>query len=194
MMLEVELKFPLADEAALRERLQTVAAVEGEPIQQADTYYNHPSRDFARTDEALRVRSVDGDAWVTYKGPRVSDGSEGTAAKTRFELELPLAAETAEGWAEMLGRLGFREVATVRKVRTPFQLERGGRRLELTIDQVEGVGTFAEVESVAEEKDKQGAETAVIELARELGLDNPEPRSYLEMLLTAGSQPSAEAD
>lgn len=177
-MLEVELKFPLTDPAAFRKRLLALGAVEKETVEQADAYYNHPSRDFAQTDEALRVRSVGDKAWVTYKGPKL-----GTAAKTRFELELPLAAETADGWAEVLTRLGFQAVATVRKQRTPFDLERGGRGFELTIDEVEGVGVYAEVETLADDAAQEEAEQAVRGVARELGLATPEPRSYLECLL-----------
>ena len=36
-----------------------------------DTYYNHPSRDFAETREALRIRRVDGVPMVTYKGTKL---------------------------------------------------------------------------------------------------------------------------
>lgn len=188
-MLEVELKFPLEDAVAFRERLASIDAAEFASVTQFDTYYNHPSRDFAVTDEALRVREVGDDAVVTYKGPK-----QGTAAKTRYELELPLADGTADGWAEILTRLGFQAVATVTKRRTCFQLDRNGRAFEITIDQVEGLGTFAEVETLAEEASRDAAEQAVQALAAELQLGDAEPRSYLEMLLTLRPQPSSSAD
>jgi len=177
-MLEVELKFPLADSDGFRHRLGGLGAVEGAAVVQADAYFNHPARDFAATDEALRVRTVGDASVVTYKGPK-----QGGAAKTRFELELPLAEGTAAGWAALLERLGFRPVLTVRKRRTPFALEHAGRRFEVTIDEVDRLGSFAEVETLAEASDVQAAETAVTQLAERLGLADPEPRSYLEFLL-----------
>ena len=177
-MLEVELKYPLSDPEAFRRRLAVVGAVTQQAVTQSDAYYNHPSRDFAQTDEALRVRTVGGESVVTYKGPK-----QGGLAKTRFELELPLAAGTAEGWRDVLVKLGFRPVATVSKRRTPFRLEREGRAFELTIDEVAGLGSFAEVETLADESDRDAAEAAVLALAAESGLAEPEPRSYLELLL-----------
>jgi adenylate cyclase class 2 len=178
-MLEVELKFPLDDAGSLRERLVVIGAVAKGVVVQSDAYFNHPARDFAQTDEALRIRTVGDDSFVTYKGPK-----QGSAAKTRFELELPLAAQTADGWGELLTRLGFRAVATVRKRRELFELTREGRAFELTIDEVEGLGAFAEVETLAEESARVEAEHAVLALAVELGLTDAESRSYLEMLLT----------
>lgn len=178
-MLEVELKFLLDDAGSLRERLVSVGAVAKGVVVQSDAYFNHPARDFAVTDEALRIRSVGSESVVTYKGPKL-----GGSAKTRFELELPLAAQTADGWGELLTRLGFRAVATVRKRRELFELTREGRAFELSIDEVEGLGAFAEVETLADEASRDTAERAVLALAVELGLSDAEPRSYLEMLLT----------
>lgn len=188
-MLEVELKFALPDPPSFRQRLAELGAVAQQAVTQSDAYYNHPARDFAQTDEALRVRTAGGEAVVAYKGPK-----RGGLAKTRFELELPLADGTADGWHEVLLKLGFRPVATVTKRRTPYLLQREGRAFELTIDEVEGLGSYAEVETLADEATRDAAETAVVALAKELGLTEPEPRSYLGMLLADGPQPSVAAD
>jgi len=177
-MLEVELKFPLDNVLSLRERLAKIGAIAKGVVAQSDAYLNHPSRDFAVTDEALRIRTVGDESVVTYKGPKQSG-----VVKTRFELELPLAAQTAEGWGEVLTRLGFRSVATVRKQRSLFEVTREGRVFELSIDEVEGLGPYAEVETLADEDSRNAAEHAVLALATELGLTDAEPRSYLEMLL-----------
>ena len=93
-MLEVELKFPLDDALSLRERLVSVGAEAKSMVVQSDAYFNHPARDFAQTDEALRIRTVGDESVVTYKGPKL-----GGSAKTRFELEFQLDAKTSEGWA-----------------------------------------------------------------------------------------------
>lgn len=177
-MLEVELKFRINDPQALAEQLASLGAAASDAVEQVDRYFNHPSRDFAVTDEALRIRTVGDASIVTYKGPK-----QGTAAKTRLEYDLPLADQTATGWAEVLTRLGFREVTTVTKQRTAYTLERDGRRFEVSLDEVAGLGAFAEVETLADESDRTDAEQAVHALAAELGLVDAEPRSYLEMLL-----------
>lgn len=54
---EVEQKFPLADVAAVERRLAELGAQAGGTVEQVDRYFNHPVRDFAQTDEALRLRS-----------------------------------------------------------------------------------------------------------------------------------------
>lgn len=176
-MLEVELKFPLKDAVDFAARLATLGAELGPTVEQSDAYFNHPSRDFAQTDEALRIRSVDGLDRVTYKGPKL-----GGPARSREEIELPLAKGTADDWSAVLTKLGFRPVATVKKERTVYRLDRG-RRYELSIDRVEGVGVYAEVETLAEASEGPAAADAVTALAAELGLESPEPRSYLELLL-----------
>ena len=105
MHLEVEQKFKVASLAAVREQLLALGAEFGEPLDQADTYFAHPARDFAQTDEALRLRRVGGQTWVTYKGPKLD-----LATKTRHELELPLPAgsDAFERHSELLAALGFR--------------------------------------------------------------------------------------
>ena len=182
-MLEVELKFPLGDPAGFRRRLGELVAEEAVAVLQSDAYFNHPVRDFAETDEALRIRTVGDSSVVTFKGPKQGDPSLKQGAKTRLELELPLVDATADGWRELLVRLGFREVATVQKRRTPYRLKRDGRCFELSIDEVDGLGVFAEVETLAEAEGRDAAELAVVNLASALGLTQPEPRSYLEMVL-----------
>ena len=51
---------------------------------QVDEYFNHPCRDFAVTDEALRLRK-DPDGKMTYKGPKLD-----RTTKTREEIEMDI--------------------------------------------------------------------------------------------------------
>ncbi|TWT48368.1 class IV adenylate cyclase [Botrimarina hoheduenensis] len=178
-MLEVELKFALADPEGFRQRLAEQGGLLADPVTQSDTYFNHPARDFAATDEALRLRSQGDTLVVTYKGAK----QPGTT-KTRYELELPLVADTAVGWSELLVHLGFRQVLTVSKRRATCSWQRDNRSIEIAFDQVEGLGAFVEIEAIAQDDaDRQAAEACVLATAGSLGLTVPEPRSYLEMLL-----------
>ncbi len=66
---EVEQKFRLSELESLRRRLLEMGAIAKETEDQVDTYLRHPCRDFRATDEALRIRRIQGNALVTYKGP-----------------------------------------------------------------------------------------------------------------------------
>lgn len=181
-MLEIELKFPVADLAALKRRLLDLGAKPSDAIDEIDHYFNAPDRNYAITDEALRIREhafrgANGDTVITYKGPKLD-----TQAKTRTEIELPLEGGI-ERWTDLLTRLGYRPVATVRKHRQPLTLAWAGFVVQTVLDDVANVGTFAELEIVAEEKQRAPATQAIQKLARDLGLEKSERRSYLEMLL-----------
>ncbi len=179
-MYEVEQKFAVEDLAGLRRRVEARGTVVGPEVVQLDCYFNHPQRDFAQTDEAFRIR-VDGDRnCVTYKGPRISSNT-----KTRREIEFPIGdgRETREQLTEMLVALGFREVATVKKLRRLAKLKHGDWQVTMTFDDVEGVGTFTELEVLAEENQLGAADKLIQQLAVQWDLAAVERRSYLEMLL-----------
>jgi adenylate cyclase class 2 len=180
MNYEVEQKHRIEDVAKLLSALSKRGLVLGATIEQEDRYFAHPCRDFAKTDEALRIRTVGGHGFVTYKGPKLD-----TTTKTRHELELPLDPNDADGsqFAELLGSLGFSSVATVRKQRRLFQIARGDRLIEGALDDVEGLGTFVELELHADEGSLDEARRLVATVAAELELGPSERRSYLEMLL-----------
>ncbi len=181
-MLEVEVKFAGADFGTLERRLNDWSAHEASPRVDVDHYFNAPDRDFAVTDEALRLRRIGERNFVTYKGPKRE-----AQTKTRTEVEVPLAdGDTAAAdFTALLGHLGYRSVAIVRKTRRAFHLNRAGFALEITLDDVDGVGRFAELEILAPEEQLDAARTVVLAAAAELGLTHQERRSYLELLLTA---------
>ncbi|WP_048147974.1 class IV adenylate cyclase [Palaeococcus ferrophilus] len=143
-----------------------------------DTYYQHPCRDFAETDEALRIRvkRFNGhfEAFLTYKGPKIDERS-----KTRREIEVTI--EDPDKYEELLKALGFREVTTVRKVREKYFVRKG---VVVALDEVEELGTFIEAETLVEEgQDVEGAVKELVELLKSLGVKRFERRSYLELLL-----------
>lgn len=187
MSYEVEMKFRVGDHSALAGRLSDIGVLADVPQAQDDLYLAHPSRDFAATDEALRLRRDGQSNHVTYKGPRRPGPT-----KTREEIEVPFA-DGPEGRAEMarlFNRLGFRTVLEVRKTRLSYRLKHRNRPMIVTLDKVEGLGAFAEVESIAVgESDLPAAQDAVMDLARELGLTDLEPRSYLRMVLEQVQEP-----
>ena len=179
-MLEVEAKFRTADWDPVRSRLLAWGAVAEGPREDADHYFNAPDRDFARTDEAVRVRRTGPMTVITYKGPKRDQ-----VTKTRTEIELPLspgpsAAETA---LRLLTSLGYRPVAVVTKTRQVFRFERAGFDCEACLDDVGPVGRFVELEIQADEDRYESARAVLLATAADLGLTEPERRSYLELLL-----------
>jgi adenylate cyclase class 2 len=181
-MLEVEVKYAGADFAALEGRLRRWGATEAPPRTDADYYFNAPDRDFAATDEALRLRRIGEQNFVTYKGPK-----RDALTKTRTEIEVALApgAAAADDFSRLLVHLGYRPVAVVRKARRIFHIHRDGFSMEITLDDVEEVGRFAELEIQAPEEQLDAAREVVLRTAAELGLTAGERRSYLELLLAA---------
>ena len=179
-MYEVELKFPLADASSLLSKLEQLGARPAAERYQQDRYFAHPVRDFAKTDEALRIRSDGQQNCITYKGPVLDP-----QVKLRHEIETPVAEgqEACEQLTEMFGLLGFKEVRTVSKRRTPYHLTWKDLAIELTLDEVEGLGSFVEIEALADESTRDIARDVILQLADHLGLQNPQRKSYLGMLL-----------
>ena len=186
MTFEVEQKFPAPDHSALLAKLDAFGAIRSEPIRQIDSYYAHPERDFAQTDEALRIRQTDGDNFLTYKGPKID-----AETKTRREIEVPLAPgeSAAATFGSLLEALGFSPVSKVQKTRTPLTVVWQGQSVEVALDDVNGLGTFVELELMADEAEVDAARDAILSLASELDLGNAERRSYLELLLERAAAP-----
>lgn len=181
MALEVEQKFRVPDGPALLRRLEELGfAADGSTETQVDRYYAHPARDFAETDEALRIRRIGEQNLVTYKGPKLD-----AQTKTRREIELAVAAgDAAAGQCgELLEALGFRVVAEVRKRRRHATVHWQGQAVEAALDDVDGVGQYAELEIVTNAAGLDTARECVQSLAGRLGLTESERRSYLELLL-----------
>lgn len=186
------------DGAAVRERLADAGGARSETVFQEDTYYDAPHREFAETDEALRVRReadlgadapvgvdavadalADGafDARVTYKGPLVDDVS-----KTREEFET--GVDDGATMARVFEELGFAAAATVAKRREVWTLS----GVTVTVDDVADLGTFVEAETETDEAGVDAGRERVADALRTLDLD-PDAQirtSYLGLLLDAG--------
>jgi adenylate cyclase class 2 len=180
MRYEVEMKFPVADSAALEARLAGLGAEIAAAQSEVDVYFAHPARDFARTDEALRLRRKGPANFLTYKGPKID-----AATKTRREIDLPLPSgeETAAAWTELLEALGFSVVGTVVKSRRKAHIAWQGRDVEASLDTVEGLGPFIELELIAETAGVEAATRCITSLAEAIGLERSERRSYLELVM-----------
>jgi adenylate cyclase class 2 len=182
MKYEVEMKFPVADMAALESRLATMGVAISEAKTEEDMYFAHPARDFASTDEALRIRRKGESNYITYKGPKID-----ATTKTRREIDLPLASggESADNWTSLLEALSFVAVAKVCKSRRKAMIPWQGQSVEGSLDQVDRVGSFAELELIVALEEVENAKACILSLAEQLGLEGSERRSYLELLMSS---------
>ncbi|MEI7460881.1 MAG: class IV adenylate cyclase [Pirellula sp.] len=150
--------------------------------QHCDTYLRHPSRNFRDTDEALRIREIDGKPFVTYKGPRLAG-----PMKIRPEIELPLVSNTVDDWLKIWGHLGFSIALAVRKSRDVYQLAMQTSSVTITLDHVESLGDFVEIERIVRNQEEiESAQRDIQDVAKRLRLSKIESRSYLGMLLERG--------
>jgi adenylate cyclase, class 2 len=180
MSYEVELKYAVTDSARLREVCRSLGAVPTAVRCEVDTYLRHPARSFEETDEALRVRQRDCRVFVTYKGPKVD-----ATTKTRVEIEIELlpGEHGVGGVLDLWRLLGFLPVREVRKRRELLEVPWQGRQVHLSLDQVDGLGDFVELELAAESAELEQYRQVIKSLAEKLGLRNSERKSYLELLL-----------
>lgn len=167
-ILEIEIKSPCSDHDAVIEKARALGAGYSKKLREVDLYLNHPARDFRDTDEALRLRQVNNSVILTYKGPKL-----GTKSKTRVEKEV--AVEDFNAVLEILELLGFIPSGTIEKEREIFTLG----DVEICIDRVDGLGNFVELEMKG--ADREGIERKLFGIAGQLGLDQFETKSYLEL-------------
>lgn len=174
-MIEVEIKAAVKHPDKVRLRLIKLGCVSSGKKLQSDTYYNSRDRDFAATDEALRIRKEGVDAVITYKGPRI-----GSDSKSRREIEV--GVNDAAAAEDILIALGYTRVLCIVKSREIF---RSGEHV-LSLDEVEGLGHFLEIETFCETEDEvQEKVDRIIGILRDIGIgrDTTTTKSYLELLI-----------
>ncbi|UCG69619.1 MAG: class IV adenylate cyclase [Thermoplasmata archaeon] len=176
MAIEIEAKAYTKNLKEIEQKIREIGAKQTWEGEQKDTYYNHPERDFAKTDEALRVREEDGKVILTYKGPKIDN-----LTKTREEIKVQV--KDLSSILEILLKLGFKEVFKVKKHRKIFLLE----DFKICLDSVENLGDFVEIETsvsseVSEEKISE-IRDSILRTMEEWGLLELERKSYLELLL-----------
>lgn len=176
-MIEVEVKAKINSFDEMRERLDAIGAIKTKTERQEDRYFNGPVKDFAQTDEALRIRETISEEkhnlFITYKGPKIDAKS-----KTREEVEMEI--EDGNKCSKILENLGFREVRTIIKDREYYRYE----NFEISLDNVHGLNPYMEIEiNLDDDSDYTKAQESIFELFERLRItDGFERTSYLELL------------
>lgn len=180
-MIEVEVKLPLYRRSLTEKALTEAGFRAGDLIRESDIYFNSNFHDFIQTDEALRVRTCENlsmrscRTFLTYKGRKIDKIS-----MTRQELETEVAdGETA---VSILNALGYQSMYQVNKLRQLYHRD----DMTACVDQVEGLGSFLELEMIVEDESRREKALARIrQVLKSIGSDMSETTrvSYLGMLM-----------
>ncbi len=192
-MYEIETKIKIVNIDLLIKKLIELKAKKSAILDQIDTYYNYPveSRDFSKTDEALRLRkTIESDPKtlknlkevvdLTYKGPNLDK-----VIKTRVEHVCHVIE--AEKIEEILKALSFKKVISINKHREVFELNYKDNNIEVLIDTIEHLpGSYFEAEIlVKDERLIDSYKNVLFLFIQECGYSKEDilPDTYLEMIL-----------
>ena len=139
---EIELKFPVADPAALESLLPEVGfRLETPRTFEHNTLYDTPERSLRDRHQLLRIRQYGEICTLTHK--RQPAGADDSRYKTRIETETTLADGAA--LAEIFGQLGYTPAFTYEKFRTEWVFPLPDSHPHLVIDETP-IGNWAELE------------------------------------------------
>ena len=164
-MLELEMKAKIDKYNRGRvEQITKKAEYLGERLEE-DIYFSSPIKNFKETDEALRIRKSQGKTILTYKGPKID-----RISKSREEIETFVSGDINL----ILERLGFYKFIEIKKKRKLYRYN----EFMISIDDVEGLGEYIEVELKSEKKE----DVKKIEHLFDILYLDSERRSYLELI------------
>lgn len=151
---ETEIKLALRSAASARRVLRRLKfRILARRSFEENTLYDTAARTLRRRGVMLRLRSVNGRHWLTFKGPAIRS----RRYKVREEWETELASPSAA--REILAALGFEPVFRYEKFRTVYAGRGRWRGGEVMLDETP-IGAFLELE---------GRRAWIRRLARALG-------------------------
>lgn len=177
--IEIELKLPLLNAEKVRAYLKSHGK-HSYTSEQRDIYYNAPHRDFlANPDEVnewFRVRVEKDKAHLNYKDWQPHD----TAIKTHA-IEYETNLDSFEQLSNILNALDFTKLVEVNKLREAYDI----LETEVSIDTVEDLGSFIELEYKGKGSDIEAARAHLHEVLRKIGAETGEldTRGYPYLLL-----------
>jgi len=180
-VIEVELQARIEDAAAVERRVASFAKFLRR-VDKRDSYWHGPDWKSQRGSKGFRVRSEGSIFVVTFKTKRIEAGGE-VNLEREFEISDP------EVFQEFVQRIGCEPYYRKRKTGTAYEYN----EMTLEIMEVEGAGTFLEIERLLDTDSPSAIETARSELLAVLALTGVpqsaiEPRTYSDLILGAGRE------
>lgn len=148
-MNEIEVKAALTDKQSFIEALSNLGCELGKEISQDDTVYARTVGsldEYLSNSDFLRLRvQNDGKILFTFKH---HSGRIINLDSAPLELELEISSrDTME---KMLALMGYKEAVRIKKLRRKTKYQ----NWEICVDEVEGLGSFVELEELTEENDR----------------------------------------
>lgn len=187
--MEIEIKARLTDHAGLIKKLSALGCVFTEPTVQDDTVFALRAGtvdEYLSNTVFLRIREQGDEVRLTAKAPRSTSREE--LVKHEYELVVNSAAEARA----LLQLMGY--IPVVRTVKTRRKAH--FNEYEICLDEVEGLGTFIELERIAEVTKADHIQREMMEFLISLGI-SPEQRvtkGYDILQLEAAEALQADAD
>ncbi len=182
--MEVEIKIPIVEVFLAKDPqtyITTKIGVPYEEIEQRDTYFQSPLKDFQQTDEALRIRQIKKReknivAEVTYKGPKIGNDM-------KIREELTISTEQYLIALKIFERLGYSPIAEIKKNRINWKKN----LITISLDEVIGLGTYIEAEIIVSRNtnDITSGKEKIIDFLKDIfpkWSGKEERSSYLELL------------
>ncbi|MDB5194992.1 MAG: putative Adenylyl cyclase CyaB [Parcubacteria group bacterium] len=151
-MREIEIKAHLRERAVIIEKLKELGCAMGEPVAQEDIVYVKRAGsmdEFLGNDLFLRIRATKGETIFTlkYHPDRTQNGNS-----LSMPLEHELTVSSRPELEAMLALLGFTPALRIYKERQTSHYQ----KWEICLDDVEELGSFIEVEQLAEHEEDVG--------------------------------------
>lgn len=139
-MFEIEVKAKISDTKTIIEKLESLGCKLSDPVRQEDEIFNIPGATPSNLGggAVMRIRSSSGRYLLTAKKDRSGE-------LDCFEQEVEVSDSV--GARKMLELLGFVHTISVNKNRRKGKIG----DLEICLDEVEGLGSFIEVEKMSDE-------------------------------------------
>jgi len=138
--MEIEIKFPLHNPEQVITKLNTIAKITKQDMQQEDTYFVPAHRNFVERDpikEWLRIRKTVKGAMLNYKNWHYKKG------KTTHCDEYETLITNVEALERIFNSLNMNSVIVVNKKRSTWLLD----GVEIAVDHVKELGWFIELEA-----------------------------------------------
>ncbi|QVL32867.1 class IV adenylate cyclase [Telmatocola sphagniphila] len=179
-MIEMEQKYRIDDPRKIEELLRSEGAQYDRKEKHVDLFFSAPDRNFGETDEVLRLRCVDDQSVLTYKGPRQNSEIK---ARKEIEAELKSGNRDRQALIGILQALGYQSALSVEKTRDNWKWNFQQLDIHVCLDRLESVGDFLELEVVGDASELSRIKKTFEAAEKLLGLTVREERSYLRMVL-----------
>ena len=145
-LIELEAGYKLTDFENILKKIKEYDYKLNYRVTEQDTYYTDKDLEFIKNRICLRTRKVNNESLeLTFK-PRSDANTEKYGKK---EVNIQLKVEDLEDIKFIIKSLGYDEYVSFIKRRTVYSKEEFGFEHNIMLDEIEGVGYFAELELIS---------------------------------------------